>query len=165
MRKRLLCLAALSLCLVIFFAGASLAKEYTAGGITVDMPENWNGGPQDADMAMSVGSPAEKMLLGFQIAPSEGASEQEIAEQAAQIMGFDKKNVMGLGRYAIRGNAQGVVYTISLFKHDGLLLTTHVLAPEGEEQKVAEVWKTARSSDPKTQALLKAAQDEVAQRN
>lgn len=142
MQKRILTLVVALVCLAL--AVPALAKTFTGGTVTIEVPDGWKTMYNEPTMQTMAASPDESCVASIQVMPSAGQSPEEFAKVLSQNMqGTTPEKTANGKAYTFNSITSGtaVVVTLTTSKNKAA-----VFVEVGDKDKFASEVKSIRES-------------------
>lgn len=153
MQKRILSLVLALACLTL--ASTALAETFTGGSVTAEVPAGWTSMYNEPTKQAIVAAPGQECVSSIQIIPTDGKSDQELAEMLSQQLGGGKPEAAPNGGYFFTANAGGVPMGINVAASGNTALVyMEIGAKEKYPDELQRIRNSLSSKNSDEQALL-----------
>lgn len=162
MRKRILALILALTCLALVCLAPGCARHganFSSGSVTLNVPAGWEPKYNEPSMQLMVAAPGQECVSSVQMLPTDGKSDQQLAEMLSQQLGGSTPEPGDKGGYAFTATSGGVPMVINVAAEGN---KAFVYMEVGDKDKFAAELKSIRkslsSSDAIEQKLIRTVQ-------
>ena len=157
MQKRILTMVLTLACLAL--AVPALAEVFTGGSVTLEVPAGWSPMYNELTKQALAASPDQNCVASVQIIPTDGKSDQQLAELLSKELGGSTPEPADKGGYFFTANHSGMPMVINVAASDNkALVFMEIGAKENYPDELQLIRASLKSDDPAEQELLSTVQ-------